>query len=1361
MLNFWLAVSRRQAIICHLSRILFVLICLLCGIVAQGQIAHSPWPKAFGNPQNTSLGLGFGTVPVLKWVNSSSMGTPVIGPDGTVYCSWSNLTAIDGQTGVTKYTAPVVIGQAGGYCLGVDGYLFGSTNFVQGSSTSVGLNFSAVNTLDGSLIWTQSNLGNQNTLGIPPNIGLDGSVYVGSPGASSTNLFALDPATGNISWSFTSGVEARADTTVGPDGTLYSAFLNGIDAIDPASGKPIWNIAGGNMLSHMALGSNGNLYYAAYDSNDNILIYSIDSKTGNPIWSTNLGSVLGFQIYAICLGPDNSVLIDKTAVYGDPFGPQDLIVLDGTSGATRWTTQTDASSFPAIGADGTIYVGGATAIHAFSGKTGDLLWDFSLPSGTTYVGSSGGGVGNYSTWPLALALGADGSLYASTSGGLYCLDSEHVTLITISPSAVYGGQTATGTVTMSYSAPTGGAVVNLTSPSANISFPPSVTIPAGQTTATFTITTQPVDLQTTAVVSATPSNNQTATLTINPAALSGLSLNPTTLQGGASSAATVTLGSPAGPSGIVVNLTSSNSAASVPATVTVSPGQTTGTFSISTSPVDASTGVSITASYGANAFTQTLTVTPPSLETLTLAPTSVQGGSSATGTINLTGPAGPSGTTINLSSSSASATVPTSVKIAPGQSSTTFTVSTTPVASKTSAVITVTFNNQPLTATLTVTPATLASLTLNPSTVQGGTSSSGTVSLSGAAPSGGVSVALSSGNSAASVANTVIVPAGQSTATFTVSTIGVNKQVSALITATLNGTPQTTTLTITPATLSSVTLNPANVQGGTPSTGTVTLTGPAGAGGTTVALSSNSPAATVPTNVIVPSGQTSATFTVGTSGVNAKTTVIITGTLNNTPQTASLTINAVGVQSLAMNPNSVSGGNSTTGTITLNGPAAIGGSTVSISSNSNSATPPTSVTIAQGQTKATFQLQTSAVSSTVVATVTASLNGTSQQALLTVNAPVLLSLTISPSTIAGAGSAMGTLTLSGIAPAAGITVTLSSSSPSASVVTTVVVPSGQASANFTIIAHQVSAITSAKISATANSVTKSATLTLNPIQLISLVLSPSTLNGGSSSSGTLSLNGPAGQGGVVVHLKSSLSGVTVPATATIAAGQSSVTFAVKTVGVSTQKVATITGTLGSVTESATLTVNPPVLSSITLSPSTVTGSQSSVGTVTLSGVAPSTGMVVKLTSSSSNATVLASVTIPSGKSTAVFAVKTLSVSAQTSATISAALNGVTETATLTINPPTVLSLTLSPTTVKGGSNSTGKVTINAPAPKEGIVVTLAGQSNATVPASLTIAAGSTTGTFTVKTTKVTAKTTATISAATTTATKTAVLSITP
>jgi hypothetical protein len=189
---------------------------------------------------------------------------------------------------------------------------------------------------------------------------------------------------------------------------------------------------------------------------------------------------------------------------------------------------------------------------------------------------------------------------------------------------------------------------------------------------------------------------------------------------------------------------------------------------------------------------------------------------------------------------------------------------------------------------------TLSSLTLNPTSVTGGNSSTGTVTLSGAAPAGGAIVTLSSSNTtAANVPTSVTVDAGATTATFTVSTSAVASSTTVTISAAYRGATRSTSLTVTPAppptpTVSSLTLNPPNVFGGQSSTGTVTLTGPAPAGGAQVLLSSSNGAARVPSSVIVPAGATSATFTVNTSFVLISTSATISATYNGTTRTATL-----------------------------------------------------------------------------------------------------------------------------------------------------------------------------------------------------------------------------------------------------------------------------------------------------------------------------------------------------------------------------------------------------------------------------------------------------------------------------------------
>lgn len=124
---------------------------------------------------------------------------------------------------------------------------------------------------------------------------------------------------------------------------------------------------------------------------------------------------------------------------------------------------------------------------------------------------------------------------------------------------------------------------------------------------------------------------------------------------------------------------------------------------------------------------------------------------------------------------------------------------------------------------------TLTSVTLNPSSVASGSSSTGTVILSAAAPSGGASVTLSSSNAtAATVPANVLVPAGSTSATFAVTTTAVTASTALSISASYAGVTQSGSLTVTPP-----------PSPGTPAgTYTLTITGTSGnlSHGTTVSL---------------------------------------------------------------------------------------------------------------------------------------------------------------------------------------------------------------------------------------------------------------------------------------------------------------------------------------------------------------------------------------------------------------------------------------------------------------------------------------------------------------------------------------------
>ncbi len=391
-----------------------------------------------------------------------------------------------------------------------------------------------------------------------------------------------------------------------------------------------------------------------------------------------------------------------------------------------------------------------------------------------------------------------------------------------------------------------------------------------------------------------------------------------------------------------------------------------------------------------------------SLTSVALNPTSVTGGNSSTGTVTLSGPAPSGGVQVTLASSNtAAASVPSSVTVAAGASSASFTVSTSAVAASTAVTISATYSGATKSASLTVTPApppppTLSSLSLNPTSVVGGVqSSTGTVRLSGPAPSGGVQVTLASSNAAAaSVPSSVTVAAGASSASFTVSTSAVAASTAVTISATYSGATKSASLTVTPApppppTLSSLSLNPTSVVGGVQSsTGTVRLSGPAPAGGAQNQLASSNGAAKVPSSVIVPAGVSSASFTVSTSAVAASTAVTISASYSGATKSASLTVTPAPpplptLSSLTLNPTSVVGGvQSSTGTVRLSGPAPAGGAQIQLASSNGAAKVPSSVIVPAGATSANFTVNTSLVLLTTSSTISATYRGTTRAATL-------------------------------------------------------------------------------------------------------------------------------------------------------------------------------------------------------------------------------------------------------------------------------------------------------------------------------------------------------------------------------------------
>ncbi len=298
-------------------------------------------------------------------------------------------------------------------------------------------------------------------------------------------------------------------------------------------------------------------------------------------------------------------------------------------------------------------------------------------------------------------------------------------------------------------------------------------------------------------------------------------------------------------------------------------------------------------------------------------------------------------------------------------------------------------------------------------------------------------------------------------------------------------------------------------------------------------------------------------------------------------------------------------------------------------------------------------------------------------------APAYGSVTASPSTVIGGAPTQITISLvpGSVAPSGGFTFSVSSSNSNVlQVPSSVLMPAGSSSVKFTATTRNVTLAQNINIRIRNNRLGRRelnvtvtpAPPTPAPLSLSSLTLSSTSVTGGNSVQGTVSLSAVA-PSATVINLASSNAAASVPASVTVAAGASSASFTVNTTTVSATVSATISGMFNGVTRTATLTINPvaaptPIsLSSVTLASTSVVGGNSVQGTVRLSAAATA-ATVVNLASSNAAASVPPTVTVPVGASSTNFTVNTTTVSATVSATITGTLNGITRTATLSINP---------------------------------------------------------------------------------------------
>ncbi len=847
-----------------------------------------------------------------------------------------------------------------------------------------------------------------------------------------------------------------------------------------------------------------------------------------------------------------------------------------------------------------------------------------------------------------------------------------------SPSNLVGGASSTCTVTLNKPS-VGWSVLTLSSNNANLTIPAGLVVVNGATTATFPATAAAAIPATQPATVSVGLNGAVATAGVNLMAamgVSSLSCNPASIGPSASTTCTVTLSNTAPAGGSVVTLSNSNPNLTAPPTVTVTAGAATSTFTASTGTISSDQGATLTATYGASSASATLQlVAPVVISSLACNPTSLGPNSSGTCTVTLTKAAPAGGVNVTLTNTNTALSVPPSVTVAAAATSTTFTATTAAINSDQSATLTAAYNGSSANTTVSLAASVrISSLACNPASLGPNSSSTCTVTLTKAAPTGGAGVTLANTNSALTVPTSITVAATATSASLQRHN-GSHQQRSELRPHRHlqrqfrqrddqpRGERRRLLTGLQPRHPWLELLHHLHRD---PDKGCANRRRRRHPG-----QHQFRPHRRL-TSITVAAAATSATFNATTAAISSDQNATITATYNSS--SANATVNLVAstvVSSLACNPTSLAPNSSGTCTITLTKSAPAGGANVLVSTVNSALTAPSTVTVTAGSNSATFSLQAGSFTTNQSGSVTASYNSSSQSVVIPLNAPVLVtSLACNPSGAMSGAISSCTATVSQPAPN-GTTLALTSTSPLITVPASIPVQPGTTSATFSATIGSIAADAAGSVTATIGASSQSANFTLwSTPALSSLSCATTKVTGGGGTTCTATMSKPAGN--VSVDLSSNNPALFVPASVTVPQGSVAAAFNVTTLptasgwiivtaaynGVSKPVLFTLTAAQGSVSAAN--------LSQLSCTPKTLSAGSRGTCRVTLNHVQDATTANVQLSSSSASVRLPERVQTRRGQSIVEFHVD--AISSEKNVVVAAILGSDQVQETLTVAP---------------------------------------------------------------------------------------------
>ena len=224
-----------------------------------------------------------------------------------------------------------------------------------------------------------------------PAIAADGTIYVGS---SDYHIYAVNPD-GTLKWKYLTGSVVISSPAIGADGTVYVGSADSyLYALHP-DGTLKWRYKPGvGVGSYLALGRDGTIFVTSREDDVTHSLSAINPD-GTLKWKYTAWVFVEFSSPAI--GVDGTIYVgyyDRYTTLGGVFA----LKPDGTL-KWRYYAMSYVDSSPAIGLDGTIYVGlDNYCLHAIN-PDGILKWRYQtggivasspaiVPDGTIYVGSA-------------------------------------------------------------------------------------------------------------------------------------------------------------------------------------------------------------------------------------------------------------------------------------------------------------------------------------------------------------------------------------------------------------------------------------------------------------------------------------------------------------------------------------------------------------------------------------------------------------------------------------------------------------------------------------------------------------------------------------------------------------------------------------------------------------------------------------------------------------------------------------------------------------------------------------------------------------------------------------------------------------